>query len=52
MLRKYTTCNSMAEFLKYEFNNNLLDDVILFRVIQGVIYIYIYIFKMDLNNKF
>ena len=26
----------MAEFLKYEFNNNLLDDVILFRVIPGV----------------
>ena len=36
MLRKYRTCNSMAEFLKYEFNNKLLDGVILLRVILGV----------------
>ena len=32
MLRKYRTCNSMAEFLKYEFNNKLLDGVILLRI--------------------
>ena len=27
MLRTYRTCNSTVEFLKYEFNNKLLDDV-------------------------
>ena len=36
MLRKYTTCNSMAEFLKYEFNNKLLDGVILLKIIPCV----------------
>ena len=34
MLRTY---NSTVEFLKYEFNNKLLDSVILFRITPGVI---------------
>ena len=39
----------MVRFSKYEFNNKLLDGVILFRVTPGIIwtkpiYIYIYIF--------
>ena len=36
MLRTYRTCNSTVKILKYEFNNKLLDGVILFRVTQGV----------------
>ena len=62
MLRKYTTCNSMTEFLKYEFNNNLFGSVTLFRVIPGVtwiqfniftyIYIYIYMYVCMYASKF
>ena len=33
MLRTYKTCNLTVGFLKYEFNNKLLDDVTLFEVI-------------------
>jgi len=33
MLKTY---NLMVEFLKYEFNNKLLDNVTLFRVVPGV----------------
>ena len=36
MLVTYRTCNSIVEFSKYEFNNNLLGDVILVRVILYV----------------
>ena len=36
MLKTYRPCNSTVEFSKYEFNNKLLDDVILIRVILGV----------------
>ena len=48
MLQTYKTCNSMIEFLKYEFYNKLLEGVILLRVTSGItwtqlIYIYIYI---------
>ena len=48
MLRIYRTCNSIVEFLKYEFYNKLLGDVTLLRVTSGIIwtqpiYIYIYI---------
>ena len=42
MLRKYRTCNSTAEFLKYEFNDKLLDDVILLRVIPSVTWTQLY----------
>ena len=47
MLRIYRTYNSTVGFLKYEFNNKLLGDVILLRVTLSVtwthlIYIYIY----------
>ena len=34
MLNTYKTCNSIVRFLKYEFNNKLLDDVTLFRGVQ------------------
>ena len=30
MLKTYRTCNSVVEFLKYEFNNKLLSGVTLF----------------------
>ena len=36
MLKIYRTCNSTVEFLKYEFNNKLLNDIILLKVILGV----------------
>ena len=36
MLRTYRTCNLTVEFLKYAFNNKLLNVVILFRVTSGV----------------
>ena len=47
MLRIYRTYNSTVGFLKYEFNNKLLGDVILLKVTLSVtwthlIYIYIY----------
>ena len=32
MLSTYRICNSTVGFLKYEFNNKLLDSVILLRV--------------------
>ena len=50
ILSTYRTCNSTLRFLKYEFNDKLLDGVTLFRVTLGItwtqppyIYIYIYI---------
>ena len=46
MLRTYKIYNSTARFLKYEFNNKLLDGITLFRVtlyITWTQYIYIYI---------
>ena len=36
MLRTYRTYNPMVKFLKYEFNNNLLGSVTLFKVILCV----------------
>ena len=47
ILKTYRKCNSTVRFSKYEFNNKLLSDVTLLRVILGVtwtqpIYIYIY----------
>ena len=36
MLRTYRTCNPTIGFLKYEFNNKLLDGVTVFRVTSGV----------------
>ena len=36
MLSTYRTCNLTVGFLKYEFNNKLLDGVILLRVTLGV----------------
>ena len=36
MLRKYRSCNSTVEFLKYEFINELLGGVTFLRVILGV----------------
>ena len=36
MLRTYRTCNPIVRFPKYEFNNKLLGDVILLRVILDV----------------
>ena len=36
MLRPYRTCNSMAGFPKYEFNNKLLGVVIFFTVTLDV----------------
>ena len=49
MLRIYRTYNSTVRFLKYEFNNKLLGDIILLRVTSSVtwthlIYKYIYIY--------
>ena len=46
MLRTYKIYNSTVKFLKYEFNNKLLDGITLFRVtlyITWTQYIYIYI---------
>ena len=56
MLQTYKTCNSMIEFLKYEFYNKLLEGVILLRVTSGItwtqsIYIYIYIYYLLYNIK-
>ena len=51
MLQTYKTCNSMVEFLKYEFYNKLLDGVTLFKIIlditwtQSYINLYLYITK-------
>ena len=50
MLRTYKIYNSTARFLKYEFNNKLLDGITLFRVTLYItwtqyIYIYIYIYN-------
>ena len=36
MLRIYRICNSIVRFLKYEFYNKLLGDIILLRVTPGV----------------
>ena len=36
MLRTYKACNPTVGFLKYEFNNKLLDGVIFFGVTLGV----------------
>ena len=36
MLRTYRTCNLIVEFSKYEFNNKLLNGVILLRITLGV----------------
>ena len=36
MLKTYRTCNLTVKFSKYEFNNKLLGDVALLRVILGV----------------
>ena len=34
--RTYRTCNPTVEFLKYEFNNKLLDYLTLLRVIPSI----------------
>ena len=49
MLRIYRTCNLKVRFLKHEFNNNLLGDVILLKITLSItktqlLYIYIYIY--------
>ena len=31
-VKKYRICNQIVKFLKYEFNNKLLDGITLFRV--------------------
>ena len=51
ILRTYRTCNSMVEFSKYEFNNKLLDGVILLRVTSGVTWTqpHIYIYKGEIT---
>ena len=36
MLRTFRTCNSIVEFLKYEFNNELLSGVTLLKVTPNV----------------
>ena len=36
MLRPYRTCNLMVGFLKYKFNNKLLDGITFFRVMSSV----------------
>ena len=36
MLSTYRICNSTVGFLKYEFNNKLLDDVTFFRIMSGI----------------
>ena len=36
MLKTYRICNPTVGFLKYEFNNKLLDDATLLKVIPGV----------------
>ena len=43
ILRTYRTCNSKVRFLKYEFNNKLLDGVTFFRVTSGVPWTQLYI---------
>ena len=40
MLRIYRTCNPTVEFLKYAFNNKLLNVVILLRVTSGITWTY------------
>ena len=35
MLKTYKTCHLTVGFLKYEFNNKLLDSVILLRIRPG-----------------
>ena len=36
MLKIYRTYNPLVEFLKYEFNNKLLDGVTFFRIMLDV----------------
>ena len=43
MLRTYRKCDPTVGFLKYEFNNKLLDGVIFFRVTSGVPWTQLYI---------
>ena len=43
MLTTYRTCNPTVGFLKYEFNNKLLDGVAFFRVTSGVPWTQLYI---------
>ena len=53
MFSTYITCNSMVGFLKYEFNNKLLDSVILFKVTSGITWTQlIYIYKIFFWIKF
>ena len=44
MLSTYRTCNLTVGFLKYEFNNKLLDGVILLRVTLGVTWTQLYVY--------
>ena len=48
MLRTYRTCNPMVGFLKYEFNNMLLDDVTFFRVTTRVTWTQLYISQYNI----
>ena len=36
MLRTYRVCNPTVGFLKYEFNNKLLDSVTFFKITLGI----------------
>ena len=55
MLRTFRTCNSIVEFLKYEFNNKLLSGVTLLKVTPNVTLSNVTplnIFKLNVNfNK-
>ena len=53
MLSTYKTCNSTMRFLKYEFNNKLLNGITLLRVTPGVTWtqLYIYISNVTPSNN-
>ena len=48
MLSTYRICNLTVKFIKYEFNNKLLDDVTLLRVTPTLESISLYITSMIL----
>ena len=52
MLSTYRTCNSTGGFLKYEFNNKLLNGVTLFRVTQSQVTLGVTLSNVTLFNIF
>ena len=52
MLSTYRTYNSTTRFLKYEFNNKLLNDITLFRVTPSQVTLGVPLSNVILFNTF